>query len=97
MSVQRKCSTCQTWNSDVHHCSNCGTPISSRIIEEHREAKRENRRQNKLPSNLELFILKWEGSNYFILRVLYKIVYTIAFIFLAIASFFAYLAAAPNG
>ena len=97
MSVQRKCTNCQTWNSDVDYCSKCGALISSTIIEEHREVKRENRRKNKAPSDLELFIKKWEGSKYLVLRILYKIVYTVAFIFFAIASFFAYLAAAPSG
>lgn len=97
MSVQQKCPECQTWNVDRDYCSNCGTTVSSMLIEENRELKRENRRKNKAPSALELFIEKWEKSNYFLLRLLYKLVYTIAFIFFSIASFFAYLAASPNG
>lgn len=97
MSVQRKCSECQTWNNDVDFCSNCGTIVSSVLIEEQREISRENRRKNAAPSGLELFIEKWANSKYFLLRLLYKIVYSIVFIFFAIASFFAYLAASPNG
>ena len=97
MSVQRKCSECHTWNSDVDYCVNCGTLVSSVLIEKHREVKRQHLRDIRAPGSLELFIQKWKGSDYLVLRVLYKIVYTIAFMFFAVASFFAYLAASPNG
>ena len=75
----------------------CGQLISPILIEEIRETQREERRNSIPPTKLDLFIESWKHSKYFILRVLFQILYAISFAFIAIASFFAYLAASPNG
>ena len=97
MAVKRKCSACGTWNEDEDHCMKCGQLISPILIEEIRETQREERRNSIPPTKLDLFIESWKHSKYFILRVLFQILYAISFAFIAIASFFAYLAASPNG
>lgn len=97
MAIERKCPNCATWNSDNDYCSSCGTLISPTIIEEEREKEREERRNNVPLSKTDIFINKWKNSRFFLLRWLYKILYTISVVFIAIASFFAWMAASPNG
>ena len=97
MAVERKCLKCNTWNKENDYCTKCGNAISPVVIEEIREKKREEIRKNTPPSKTDVFIDKWKNSQFFLLRWLYHILYTIAFIFFAIASFFAWLAASPNG
>jgi hypothetical protein len=96
MGVERKCLKCGTWNKDNDYCISCGEPVSPKIIENIREEAREKRRF-KPPTKFDLFLQKWKNSRFWILRVLYQILYTISMIFFAIASFFAYLSATPNG
>lgn len=58
---------------------------------------REERRNSIPPTKAEIFLDKWKNSRFLLLRVIYKILYTITVIFIAIASFFAWMAASPNG
>lgn len=97
MSVQRKCPECGTWNNDEHFCTNCGALLDPVLIEEQREEEREERRRNTPPSKLDVFIDKWKNHPFFLFKALYYILYTIGFIFFAVASFFAWIAASPNG
>jgi hypothetical protein len=97
MAVERKCLQCGTWNKDNDFCIQCSAPVSPIIIEEKREEKREEIRRNKIPSKVDIFIENWKNSRFWILRALYKILYTIAVIFFSIAGFFAWLSASPNG
>jgi len=97
MSVQRKCVKCQTWNKDEDYCTKCGELLSPRLIEEKRERVREEIRRSKPPSKLDIFIHNWKNSSNFFVKAIYYILYSIGFIFFAIAAFFAWLAAAPNG
>ena len=71
--------------------------ISPIKIEEERERVREEIRQNAPLSKTDIFINNWKNSRFFLVRWLYKIVYTISVIFIGIASFFAWMAASPNG
>lgn len=97
MAVERKCLVCQTWNKDNDYCVSCGNLLSPKIIEEKREQEREERRNSIPPTPLDLFIEQWKNSRFWLWRVLYQVLYGVAIIFFAIASFFAYLAASPNG
>lgn len=97
MAIERKCPNCGTWNQDNDYCSSCGTLISPIIIEEEREKEREERRKNAPLSKTDIFINNWKNSRFLLLRWLYKILYTISVIFIGIASFFAWMAASPNG
>lgn len=97
MAVERKCPKCLTWNSDEDYCVSCGTLISPVKIEAERERVREEIRQNSPLSKTDIFIDKWKNSRFFLIRWLYKILYTISVIFIGIASFFAWMAASPNG
>jgi len=97
MAIERKCPTCTSWNSDNDYCVECGTLISPVKIEEERERVREEIRKNRPLSQTDIFVEKWKNSRFFLLRWLYKILYTIGVIFIGIASFFAWMAASPNG
>ncbi len=97
MSTERKCPSCGKWNLDQDYCTACKTLLSPIIIEEKREAEREHRRLTTPPSSMDIFLDKWKNHRFWVLRILYKIVYTVSVIFVGIASLFAYLAASPNG
>ncbi len=97
MPTERKCPSCGNWNTDQDYCSTCNTILSPEIIEEKREEKREHRRLTTPPSSADIFLAKWKNHRFWVLRILYKIVYTVFVIFVGIASLFAYLAASPNG
>ena len=97
MATERKCPSCNIWNNNEDYCKSCGALLSPKIIEEKREEVREERRKSIPPTKFDLFIDRWENSKYVLLRILYKIVYAISIGFIAIASFFAWLAASPNG
>lgn len=97
MAIERKCPKCGTWNLDNDYCVACRTLISPLKIEEERERVREEVRQNKPLSKMDIFIETWKNSRFFIFRWLYKILYTISVIFIGIASLFAWMAASPNG
>jgi len=95
--VERKCPNCGTWNKDNDYCTQCHTTISPILIEEEREKEREIRRNNIPPTKLDRFVDGWKNHPFFLLRWLYYLLYSIGFTFIAIASFFAWLAASPNG
>ena len=97
MAIERKCPKCGIWNSDNDFCVECGTVLSPIIIEEEREKSREEIRKNTPLSKTDVFLNNWKNSRYFLLRWSYKILYTISVIFFGIASFFAWMAASPNG
>ncbi|MGJ8661621.1 MAG: hypothetical protein ACSHXL_06260 [Bacteroidota bacterium] len=97
MGIERKCPNCHSWNGENDNCINCGYLLSPELIEIKREEIREEIRQTKPLPPMDIFLEKWKNSRFWLLRILYKIIRTIAFIFLGIASFFAYLAASPNG
>ncbi len=97
MATERKCPSCNTWNKTEDYCTNCGTLLSPQIIEEKREEARKERRAGIPPTKLDIFLKRWKNSNYLLLRVLYKVLYAISVSFIAVASFFAWLAASPNG
>ena len=97
MAVERKCLQCQTWNKDNDYCIKCGHPISPVSIEEKREEERERFKKPIVPSKFTLFLERWKNSRFLPLKWLYYVLYSIAFIFFSIASFFAYLTVAGNG
>ena len=97
MGVERKCSACGTWNKSEDHCTSCGEPISPVLIEQIREEKREEIRKSKPPTKLDLFVEGWKNHRFFLIKASYYVLYSIAFIFMSIAAFFAWLAASPNG
>lgn len=97
MAIERKCPNCGKWNGEEDHCVNCGTLISPVLIEEAREVERERRRQSVPLTALDKFILGWKHHPFFLIRWIYYILYSIGLAFFAIASFFAWMAASPNG
>lgn len=96
MAVERKCPKCGQWNKNEDYCTNCNTVLSPKIIEEQREQVREARRKRE-PTRFDRFIERWKNSRFLLVRASYQVLYTIGVIFFAIASFFAWIAASPNG
>lgn len=98
MALKRKCQQCDTWNDGAaDYCIHCGNVLSPALIEAERERQREERRRNEPKTPLDLFLESWEKSRFLLLRILYKIVYTITAIVMGIAFFFAYITIGSNG
>jgi len=89
--IERKCLKCGNWNGAEKFCKICGAALApDEIIKEEQELKR-NESANVAPDKLDLLIQRARGSKYFIVRMLFYSVYSVALIVTAIASFFAYL------
>ena len=93
MGVERICKSCKTWNKDNDKCINCGAIISPKLITKIKEKIRKKAIKDLPPSSFDVFLEKWKNSNYFIVKVLYHIIYSIGTVFFAIAAFLTYLAA----
>jgi hypothetical protein len=96
MGVERKCLNCETWNNGEDNCATCGKLLSPILLAKEVSKKRKPTWVRK-ETAFDRFILRWKNSPYLLLRLIYKILYTIGVIFFTIAGFFAYLAATPNG
>jgi hypothetical protein len=70
--------------------------LSPVLIEEEREKQREKARY-RAPTKFDVFISRWKNSRYVFLRALYYVLYSIGVVVFGIMSFFAWLAASPNG
>jgi len=97
MSVERKCGNCQTWDIDKDYCTECNVIISAELKDKLAYEQKEKELRNAPKEKFEIFLEKWKSSSNYILKGLYYICYSIAFIFFSIAGFLAYLAAASNG
>lgn len=97
MAVQRKCPSCGKWNYDEDYCVSCEAVLSPKLIEKEKEKKRQERRDQEKPSQLDVVIDKWKNSKCWILRVSYQVLYTVGMLFFSIAAFFAWLVTGAYG
>lgn len=97
MSVERKCPKCGQWNNDNDYCRQCGEVLSPVIIDEKREAVREKLWAEDKETAFDRFLIRWKNSGFFLFRWIYYTFYSIGMIFLAIASFLAYITVGSNG
>jgi len=95
--IERKCLNCGTWNTIEDCCKTCGKPISQREIE--RVDAREKRiiELQKPKDAFQLFAEKLKNHRYFLVRVIYRIGYSITLVFGVIGAFFAWMIALANG
>jgi ferredoxin len=95
--IERKCLSCGTWNKDEDHCTNCGNPISpTEIVKVETKRKREEE-ANKPPDKFQVFADRMKNHKYFLMRVIYRIGYSIGVVFAALGAFFAWMVAMANG
>lgn len=94
--IQRRCPKCNEWSTDSEHCNFCGELISSERIAEIRDEERKMQMKAKsrdqFDSWLEHNINALEHSPYFLIRTMFKVVYSIWFTVMAVGSFVAYIA-----
>lgn len=91
--TQRKCSECGEWNGEEDYCSNCGNLISLTKQIEIEHAQKVEQRINKTPDKLDNFIDAFEHSRFFLIRFIYRVLYSVWLGFIAILSFFLYILA----
>lgn len=97
-SVQRKCSSCKTWNNDGEmKCKSCGATldVQQRLEEEH--ADRERKRIERPLTKFDLFVDRISTSNNPFVKVAYVGVKTVWFVYWLILTFFLWLVAATPG
>ncbi|NOQ73083.1 MAG: hypothetical protein GQ574_13845 [Crocinitomix sp.] len=95
--IERKCLSCGTWNKEEDHCSKCGNPISPKEIIKVETKKKKLEEANKPKGKFELFTERMKNHKYFLIRVFYKIGYSIGMVFAALGGFFAWMVAMANG
>lgn len=97
-SIQRKCSSCGTWNTDGElKCKECGATldVQQKLQEEH--AERERKRIELPRTKFDLFVERISNSKNPFIKVAYVFVKTVWFIYWAILSFILWLVAATPG
>ena len=95
--IEIKCLNCGTWNKDKHFCSNCNQAISQKEIVKKEIALKKIEEENKPPSKTQIISSKLKNHKYFLVRVFYKILYSIGLVFAAIGAFLAWMVAVSNG
>lgn len=97
MGIERRCLKCGTWNNDEDYCKSCNAPLSPKVIEEIKEAKKEEIRRNTPPTKLDIFLDKWKNNRFFTVRATYYVCYSIWTVFMAIGGFFTWISATTVG
>ena len=95
--IERKCLSCGTWNNDEDYCKNCNNPIKPSLIRDIAYQSQIDAEKNKPKSKFDLFVLATKNHHYLLVRIIYKIVYSISMVFAAIGAFFAWMLAMANG
>jgi hypothetical protein len=95
--IERKCLKCQTWNQDERFCKNCGAALAPDEIIKEEDEKRALLESQKKPDKLDVLLNKAKHSKYLPVRILYYLLYSVAMVVFAIASFTAYLVAWSPG
>ncbi len=95
--IERKCLNCGTWNTTEDRCKNCETAVSQLEIDRVKARERRLIEAQKPKDAFELFKEKLQNHRYLFVRIIYKIGYSIAFLFGAIGAFFAWMIALANG
>ncbi len=98
MSVRRLCKKCNIYSVDSDYCSNCGDLINFEKIKKEESAKSTyEKKKHKPEEDLERIFEKIKNSRYLPVRIVYKVFYSIWFVFAAIISFFMFIIATMPG
>ena len=97
MAISRKCAKCKVWTESLSHCSECGEVLDHELIQAKREQERKEYQESLPPSKLDVFFHEFKNSRFLLIRVFYRLLYSIWFIMFSIVSFFIALIAAGPG
>src|SRR5690606_5533800 len=95
--IERKCPKCSTWNGDETHCKSCGTVISPEILQKIEDDEKAKKLAEQKPDKLDVLLSRAKNHRLLPVRILYYMIYSVAVVVFAIASFFAYLVAWSPG
>jgi len=95
--VERKCTSCGTWNKGEDYCSNCNGALSPKALDKVYVAKKRQEEAERPKSKTDIFIEKAKNSESFMVKTLYYFFYSVFLIFGAIGGFLAWLVAMANG
>ena len=91
--IERKCLKCSTWNNDEKFCKSCGAALApEEIIKEEDQRRAELEAARPKPA-LDRLLDRAKNSRFIVVRGLFYVLYSVAVVVFAIASFFAYLVA----
>lgn len=91
--IERKCLSCGTWNKEEKFCTTCSAPLAPEEIDKVEDAKREQIRLSQPKPQLDVLLDKAKNSKYLLVRGLFYVMYSVAFVVFAISAFLAYLVA----
>ena len=95
--MERKCPQCGTWNTDNDHCTSCNATLNPELARQEAHDAREEKAANRPPDKLDILHDKMENSRWLIVRIIYRILYAVWTVFIAIVSFFMWMIAAGPG
>lgn len=94
--IERKCTSCKTWNKDEDYCTNCGASLSPKAIDKQKAQKRKEEEAKLVPSKLDVRLEKMKNSKNLFVRGTYQIIHGVTIIMAAFGAFLAWLVAMAN-
>jgi hypothetical protein len=96
--IERKCATCGRWNKgEIEYCSFCNAPISPEKIIASRALEREEVESQKPLDKIDVYLKKLKEHPNFIVRILFRIIYSTWVVFMLIVSAIVYVVALTPG
>ena len=95
--MERKCTSCGTWNQNNDFCSQCAQAISPRELQKAEATQLKIAKQNAPKSKLDEFVRKIKHSKNPLVRLSFKVLSFIWFVYMAILSFFLWFIAIGPG
>ena len=95
--IQRKCTHCGEWNTNLQYCQACNNPIDLKIIEKIETAEKKAIEAAKPKDKLEIWDEKLKKHPFIPLRILYYLFYSVWMVFMGIGSVIAYFIAWTAG
>lgn len=84
--MERKCTSCGTWNSDEDFCTNCGSPISLKELKKLERQRQEKRLEEGKKTKVDLMLARMKSSPNLFVRLTYRVLYSVWVVYMAIAT-----------
>jgi uncharacterized membrane protein YvbJ len=86
-----KCPTCNTWNTDVEFCRNCGQPLTAKQLNIQYRKEIDEEDSKRPPSKIELYMAKQMKSENLLIRGVFYFLYSVWVVYMAVVGFFVYM------
>ncbi len=95
--IERKCLNCGTWNKAEKFCVNCQNAIDPAEILKIEDERKRIEEANKPKDQFDILMERMREHRYFLVRIIYKTIYSVGLVFAAIGAFLAWIVALSNG